>query len=447
MTNQNKSTRARTLAIALLAIAAAICAYFVSQQYELVTEQIDTGESLTARKNPYLAAEQFLNKVKITTHSSQLLDSSLGLPENTTLIITRSTLIPSDQRAGAILDWVALGGVLIVGAPDENDDGDHLLSKLNISVYNPNWEETQDYLSFYIAPNCKKCTVQPPPDIQWSKRWGWPAKKTDPNSAKAMRNRFEKRFDDRNNIRFANLVSDDFEVYLAFNDSNALWHSSFDVDEAEKPSSHWNEEQTFDYWTDADGDAKIMRLEYAKGIIYVLTDSDIWRNTAITHFDHAYFLKTLTQNRGEVHILFGSTAKSFWARLVEYFPEALGALFITLLLWLWANLVRVGPVSSAFTPNRRALSEHILAGSQYIWGSEEPERLIQSARAATLRKAQSKIPSFETYNQPQKIALLHAATGTDTDQLEAVFYASPQRLRPQEFVQFMQTIQQIRNAL
>ena len=116
-----------------LVVAAFVYAFF--QLYERVEHSIDIGYGEEARKNPYLAAQNYLAEldVDIDSQTEMTLLDSLSFGE--TLFISDASLVRSQDRADQLLNWVDQGGRLIFAVSEgEVSKPGNLVSQLGIEV-------------------------------------------------------------------------------------------------------------------------------------------------------------------------------------------------------------------------------------------------------------------------------------------------------------------------
>ena len=121
----------RRIVVVLLAMVATLAGGFFAC-FERYDEVVDRGPGPRARRNPYLAAELYLDRVlgrRVVSHASWTgLGDPDALPAAATLLVTDERLILSSTQLDRLLDWVQVGGTLIVGAaPTWADERETLL--------------------------------------------------------------------------------------------------------------------------------------------------------------------------------------------------------------------------------------------------------------------------------------------------------------------------------
>ncbi|MEI6175964.1 MAG: DUF4350 domain-containing protein [Verrucomicrobiota bacterium] len=119
------------------------------------------------------------------------------------------------------------------------------------------------------------------------------------------------------------------------------------------------------------------------GKISVITDGRIFRNRWISDNEHAELLQALidaTDNGGRIGIMRGS-GLSLWGLIVEYLPHVLLGLGVWMLLWLWKNLSRFGPIEPATAPPvLRGYEHHLEALGDFQWRLDHGAALLAPLR-------------------------------------------------------------------
>ena len=124
-------------------------------------------------------------------------------------------------------------------------------------------------------------------------------------------------------------------------------------------------------------------VESGDGRLTVLTDGRLFRNRWIGENDNAALLDALiriTDTEGAVGFMRGS-GLSLWALLREHLWPVLVALGVWLLLWLWKNLTRFGPIeATAATSELRGYEHHLEALGDFQWRQDRAASLLAPLR-------------------------------------------------------------------
>jgi len=115
----------------------------------------------------------------------------------------------------------------------------------------------------------------------------------------------------------------------------------------------------------------------------VVTDGRIFRNRWIGDNDHAALLDALLNampHRGMVGFMRGA-GLSLWALLREHLGPVMAAFGLWVLLWLWKNLARFGPLEAAAPPPvMRGYEHHLEALGHFQWRIDRTASLLAPLR-------------------------------------------------------------------
>ncbi|MCR9092789.1 MAG: DUF4350 domain-containing protein [bacterium] len=117
---------------------------------EWIEEEVDLGYSAEARRNDFLAAEQFLALHHVDTESTtgmKLLDALP--PADDAILMSAAREALSERRRDALVAWVERGGLLMVIAHSTYDYGveasrDRLLDQLGVFLLPPEIEDEEE---------------------------------------------------------------------------------------------------------------------------------------------------------------------------------------------------------------------------------------------------------------------------------------------------------------
>jgi hypothetical protein len=127
------------------------------------------------------------------------------------------------------------------------------------------------------------------------------------------------------------------------------------------------------------------------GRITVLTDGRVFRNRWISENEHADLLQALidtTGYKGRIGIMRGS-GLSLWSLIMQYLPQVLLGTGVWLMLWLWKNLSRFGPVESdTATPVLRGYEHHLEALGDFQWRLDHGSALLAPLRGQIVELGQ-----------------------------------------------------------
>lgn len=133
-------------------------------------------------------------------------------------------------------------------------------------------------------------------------------------------------------------------------------------------------------------------VESGDGRITVITDGRLLRNRWIAENEHADLFNALieaTDRGGMVGFMRGS-GLSLWAMLKEHLWPVLLGLGIWVVIWLWKNVSRFGPLESAAPPPvLRGYEHHLEALGDFQWRLDRGAALLAPLRAQIVELGQS----------------------------------------------------------
>lgn len=127
------------------------------------------------------------------------------------------------------------------------------------------------------------------------------------------------------------------------------------------------------------------------GRVSVLTDARPMRNRWIADHQHAEFLLALmdaAEMEGSIVFVRGC-GLSFWGMVSRHLWPVLWGLLLLLVLWLWKNLSRFGPLEAAAAPSPlRGYDHHLEALGNFHWRLDRAAALLAPLREQILERGQ-----------------------------------------------------------
>jgi len=122
-----------------------VVGYFkFTEEYET---DIWTGQSKEARVNPYLAAQKFLESRDVVVENTlDALDFDAIDIDDIVVLTEVDSMLVSNSRVEAALDWVERGGYLLVGANNDSEGGNSILDHFDIKVEYQDFEIAESFI-------------------------------------------------------------------------------------------------------------------------------------------------------------------------------------------------------------------------------------------------------------------------------------------------------------
>ncbi|WP_020414148.1 DUF4350 domain-containing protein [Microbulbifer variabilis] len=433
----------------LIGIPLLLCALMVwgfLTLFERYTEERDRGWAPEARRNWFLAAEQYLAALGLEPRQAENISVLNELSPDATLFISDSSQVYNPQRVDELLDWVSSGGHAIVVARTEgfdfeeqrSEERDWLLEALDVSIMEGHGEYFFDNpLQQLLGEDAELSPEQSPGEAmrEYNRRideGDFPEEKKAETSGEKPRN------PDVGPEDLVNLPTDNSgEIQLHFNASHLLYHPGLDDNTVAGAPVFWAR-----VWRD-DEAVPFIQFERGRGVITLLTDSEIWQSHRIGHFDHAYFLQLLAGN-GEFVFLTRPRFDSLSYLARKYAAEFFLAGALALLGWLLLRARRFGPLQPAPETARRSLLEHISACGHYYWRHDRCEQLLRGRRAELLRLLRA--TDADSTDRHNLAVRLSAATDLSEHKIIASLWGPP-ATSEETFTEQMRNLQRIEAAL
>lgn len=406
--------------------------YGIYSQFEKITTTINAGYSIEAAKNPYLAAQQYLDLHKVNTESAIDLSGTWDqLNEQDAILLLNTRVIPEAYHAN-LLGWVERGGHLVITAQNFWDEeyqesGDIFLDHLGVRMYSVFEEDdeeseaeadssviTEDEINQAVDEALSEIL----PESNLSDDESNEENATEGNQCLAYNyNRLS--LIDYSDNKPAIQVQFSSYGHLEDNSGNALGRG--------------------DYYPN-----NILQYEIGQGLVTTITANHMWENSNISWYDHAFFLWLLVGDAEKVWFIFDTTSESLFALLTQYLLEPVVAGLLLLACYLWYRAKRFGPIAQAPAQARRSLLEHLQANARFNWRHQQIAPLIQKQRDDikhyfSLRHGEHQSQQFMVTQ------LAHASQLSDAQVEWAMTTVTPER--EQEFVKLIQLLQRLRNAV
>lgn len=125
---------------------------------------------------------------------------------------------------------------------------------------------------------------------------------------------------------------------------------------------------------------RFLGLEHGAGRIYFISDARAFRNPYLGMADHASVLETMvSENYGDIVFSFNKR-RGFWSLMGNYAGPALLGLFVLLIVWLWKNMPRFGPLLEVPDGYSRNYLESIKNTGHFLWSHKRYDALLEPLR-------------------------------------------------------------------
>ena len=332
--------------------------------FERAEQEVRTGYSAEARRNPLLAAERFLRRLDRQAESFSGRDRLKQPPSAAGLLLVKDLgpSLPLSQEQ-ALLDWVAEGNRLIasLGAvPGEDEANNHLLETLGVRLATLSLEDQSEDVAFVeLMP---------------------------PGVAEPIQVAFRP------------------DRILRFAGEDSLWR------------------------VPAGGDGHhLLSLAWGRGRITLLSDSRFLNNSQIDQRDHAWMLAYLAEDAPRIWLLYSSQMPSLFSLAWRHGRELVISAGLLLLLYGWWLAYRSGPILARSDPPRRDLLEHLGAAAEFLWQQDRGASLLERSRRQLEQRWLHSHPRLQRMNLEERCHWLAERTGLSHRAIRQALYGEVPR--------------------
>lgn len=414
MTRSDFSPR---LLVGLLGLA--LLAWALYSNIEFYDEEVESGWSLEALRNPYLAAQQFFERSGIPVIDADSLDKLDSLQGVRTLLITDANQVVSPRQVQQVLAWLENDGNIILTANAVSNSDDLLLKEFNVEVARRDYDDDEQGDGKSISESMREYNRQ----IEEGKTREEIAGSLGEETALTI-------------IGFGEEIGD---LEIAFNTARVLKHPYIESDDydddGQRPVS----------WSSSDHGVHMMQFEVGEGLLTIVSDSSIWTSYRIDAYDHAYLLWILSSRDGDFAILRPLLRDSLWQLALQHASEMLIAAALLLALWLWYLGHRFGRILPRSAGHARAMGEHFASITQYLWQRKRAGDLIAPLRQRVLRRASLNLAEFARADEQRQYELIAERCEVPVDSVRRALHSS--QFNETTFVHTVKLLRQLEQSL
>jgi len=413
---QNRISVKLVLGLILLGVVGWIL--YVSIEFYEETEE--SGWSIDALRNPYLAAQQFMNRSDIEVTDVDSLARLDELSSVGTLFFSDANQVQSPRQLEQVMDWLDVGGNVIYSANSTASEDDLLLEEFEVQV---DWADYETE---------SKSEDKPFSETMREYNRQLEQGKTREEIARSLA-------DDDISITRVTFGDDIGDIEVAFDNSRVLSHPYIaDTDYAEGKHEPFS-------WSVSDSGVHMMQFEVGSGLLTIVSDPNIWNSYQIDLYDHAYLLWLLSSEEGNFAILRSVVRDSIWTLMKRNASELLIAAGLLILVWIWRMGYRFGCLVPRDLSRTRAMGEHFSSISHYLWHRRYGSYLIKPLRQQVLRRASLTLPEFSRADSLRQNELLAERCELNTATISRAF--SEQEFNETSFVQTVRLLKRIEQSL
>lgn len=466
------------------------------QSIEFYEDTVDLGWSAEARRNPYLAAEQFLSLRGVVVKSQGELEALDSLDDTIDVIFIENIFhVVSTRQQQNLLHWVEQGGYLLAGVEDDEGDSENaLLSALSLQVEdteyncecrdesveaffnemtgeevgqleedgaskkNSKGKKKQKKLSDYLREqqqkqraNAEKNADKEAVDEEQATLPESTSETDDPLAEKYAR---DEKLRERE-ITILRFENSDESLRLHFSPYTALHHPFLDEEDETGDGPSYRDAgksglAAFSYkpagWGGSDAGTHFIQFETGEGHMMFFSDASIWNSRNLDVLDHAYFLQQMIGDDDSLLLLYGVFMPSLLELVLRHFPELLLFSALLAVTFIACRSQRFGSVLSPAIRIRRSLAEHLQMRAHYRWRMGKYNLLLQPLQQDIRQTLQYRHPAVHLMNEAGKRQFISGVSRLPLSRVE-VLMSMVAINDAQDFTRAIRDLQLIRSSL
>lgn len=171
--------------------------------------------------------------------------------------------------------------------------------------------------------------------------------------------------------------------------------------------------------------AHVLGWKRGAGRITVLSDDRFMRNDRIGDLDHAWFLSDLLRRHDQVRLLIDSSIPPLSEWLWRNAPQAVVSACLLGIAWLWRASLTHGPRRRPRHRVRRNIIDHLAAAAAFAWRRDRGRGLLDGSRASIETTWFRRHPKLEGMSRKDRCEWIAAQTGLTAGQVAAALYQAP----------------------
>jgi hypothetical protein len=405
--------------LVLGALLLGLVAWGLYSSIEFYQETEESGWSVDALRNPYLAAQRFMSASGIEVTD---VDSLVKLDQLTTLgtlFFSDANQVQTPRQLQQVMDWLDVGGNVIYTADSVAHGDDLLLGEFAVEVEWREFEDEEENEDKPLSETLREYNRQ----IEDGK--------TREDIADSLN-------DDEDSITTVQFSDDIGVLEVAFNNDKILTQPY--IADPESDISH----QPFS-WSHSEYGVHMMQFEVGSGLLTIISDPGVWTSYQIDQYDHAYLLWLLSSGEGNFAILRSVLRDSIWVLMARNASELLIAVGLMLLIWIWRMGYRFGRLLPRDLTHSRALGEYFSSISHYLWHRRHGEYLVAPLRQRVLRRASLVLGQFSLAGQQRQFELIAERCDLNPASVARAFSADD--FNETSFVQTVRLLKHIEQSL
>ena len=196
------------------------------------------------------------------------------------------------------------------------------------------------------------------------------------------------------------------------------------------------------------GPRPILEFAYGDGDVILVADAHPFRNRQIGEHEHAALFWAMIDQTGNGHLLIVDGADlSFLALLWSRGWMVIVPILLVLVIWIWKNFPRHGPLLPDETLSKRDFARHIDATGDFLWRQQAISQLLGPLRRRILHRLRSTMGWEDAARtEEHQWTALADRTGMPVQRIQDALLGDPGR-EPNRFVQLCRDLNTLEEQL
>lgn len=336
--------------------------------------------SLEAIKNPFLAAERYLNATGNVAESSNGYENIIAQEQTgQVIVLNHSNMNLTRKSVDRMVEWMTNGGIIAVPAEkawgdDSGKTGNPLLDRYGIGIETPCDCENED---------------------------------DDKEKVKKDHLKAGKKKRDNDNRTIATCVTEDRRLAeLSFYPHRSLTST----------------DKTIEHLAADDEAVYVLQKTIGRGKLIVFSDMMFLTNDLIGENDHAFYLSCLAWGRSKIWLVYGSRMPSLLSLIIKKAPFFCAGFTVLMLLCLLRLNYFTGPGIEARDESRRDITQFLSASAGYMWKVKKIDKMVKAFQKELLKKIYSKHPNLLNSSTEQVCAVIAEKMGIEKFEVYEALY-------------------------
>ncbi len=175
--------------------------------------------------------------------------------------------------------------------------------------------------------------------------------------------------------------------------------------------------------------AHLLQLDIGKGKLTILSDNMFLSNEYIGNHDHAYLVSYLNQENSSLSenilLLYNNQSDSIFSLIWKNGRQACIAFLVLLIFFLWSLRNRFGPIKPIIDFSNRNITEHLRAIGKFSWRQDHGMQLLNHSRIACENALLIRYPTLKPMSTQERLNHISEILDIKPEKVHSALYYTP----------------------